>query len=1413
MKAKSSCWYNVSGAGWLAVLKILLLSAFFWPAGIEAQEVRLNFSHLTINDGLSHNRIFDIIQDKSGFIWIASLNGIDKYDGYGFHEYKPANRNGLSSFRNEVHVLLEDSQEQIWVGTINGLKLLDSKKGKFIPLQQYPNASYIEDAYISSLLQDKKGNIWIGSYDGLSVFDLKNKAFAHYLPADENEKNRSHVRVRSLYQDTEDIIWVGLEDQLKRFDPARKQFLELPEILRKDSLLGNDQINIINQDAEGNYWFGSENHGLFQYHVKKNTLTHYTHQEGKNSLPGNTVRDIYHASAAAVWVGTREGLSIFTPNKNSFTNYTYDKHDPDGLTHNSIWRIMKDDAGSIWLGTYYGGINIFHPDNKKFHHIREQIGKQYGVNHRVVSSVVQDAHGALWLGTEGGGLNYIDRAANQYTYFTHKNTQGLASDRIKALAQDQKGNLWIGTYDGLSIYHQAEKRIEQLTIPSIAHMVGDQQIYSLATDEQGIWIGTNGAGLLFRSEAGQFERMIFNAQNEHSISSNNISSLLNVSADYLWVGTSKGLNLYNKQSKTFTQFLHNPENPYSITNNSILGLFRDSRNWIWIGTDGGGLNVYDPESKKFYFISEQEGLANNVVQAIQEDARGDLWVSTNRGLSKIILKNNKLPLRKENISIHNYTVSDGLQSNQFLISSAEKGNKGELFFGGINGVTAFFPEQIVQNTTAPKVVLTDFLIHNKQVNFYEEGAPMEQPIIENPPITLAYDQAFITFRYAALNYVNPAKNQFAYKLEGLSKVDQWNYVGGQRSATFTNLEAGDYIFKVKAANNDGIWNENATQLKITVLPPYWKTWWAYCIYALFISCLLFLFYSFSLRNEKLKSRLLYEHMAHEKEQELNQQKLMFFTNISHEIKTPLTLILAPLEKLLRMNEGNNKVNNQLMLMQRNGERLTRLINQLLDFRKFESGNVKLAAAEGNIVKFTKEIFIAFEVYTHQRNLHMQFFAEREEILLWFDRDKLEKILFNLLSNAIKFTPEGGQISVHVKLEPAADGPSTGVAKGCVVLEVVDNGAGISAEHLPKIFDRYHHFEDPKSNVFGTGIGLAFSKGLVELHKGEISVTSRKAVDGLYGNTCFRVKLPLGNTHLGEDEKIANFKNSDELEGYEQQRFPLEFHVQEKRKKILEEAGRHSPIMLVVDDNREVLQFVADNFREEFEVHTAMDGVQGLEVALELIPDIIISDVMMPRMSGIDFCKALKTDSRSSHIPVILLTARTPLIFKLEGLEIGADDYITKPFNLHFLEARVWNLLDSRQKLRDRYRQEFFLQPKNVALNSPDEQFLEKAIQFIEDNIAEPTLNVEELGREIGMSRNTLYRKVKALTNQTVVEFIRSFRLKRAAQLLEQNKLQVNEIAYMVGFQDVDYFRKCFKEQFGHTPSDHAKRKLENGEIV
>jgi len=1371
----------------ICIILLLLTGSF-----ISYAQNGIKFKHLGINEGLSQNSVFCMLQDHNGLIWIGTEDGLNKYDGYEFTVYKHKNEDKTSLSHSQVNALLEDKDHNLWVGTSGGLNVMNARTEQFTRFNT--SAVHFDENrnFISSLIKDAQDNIWVGTYDGLKMYDRAHKRFLSFNPPGLSATNYNLNKIKALFLDKNQIIWISIGNDLVRFDPARRQFLPLPALLQQNQELRKSNVRVIKQDNSGIYWFGTESAGLFKFDSKSNFVVNYKTDNSK--LTTNVVRDILIAGNNELWVGTRDGLNILHTQTNQFTNYHYNHFDPTTLSHNSVRSFLKDNNGNIWLGTFAGGINTYDAESENFKSIAEQTGSKPGLNHSVVSSILLNNDGTLWVGTEGGGLNYVDRKRNIFKYFSVQEGQKTEqSNIVKSIARDNDGSLWVGTYNGL-VHFDAKRGITEARSLNKEREDQDKklEITSVLTDNAGVWVASNGSGLYFIDRQQTVKSYLHAAENKSGLSSDNLTTLLKDNKDNLWIGTQRGLNYFDLKANRFVQFLNDPDKVTSISNNSILSLFTDSGNRLWIGTQGG-LDLYDPIGKKFYAITESDGLANNVVHAIQQGPDGSLWISTNKGLSNIRFENYRLPFTAANLVILNYTLDDGLQSNQFSERAVAKANDGELFFGGINGISSFYPGRLIRNTVKPTLIFTDFEIKDKPITVTSENSPLTDPINDTKHITLTYDQAFISIKFAALNYTNPGKNQYAYKLEGLRNDNDWHYAGVQRTASYTNLSAGDYAFKVKAANNDGVWNDAPKTLRITILPPPWKTWWAYVIYATIILSLLYLFYYYSFKTAKLKSELDIEHMLREKDEELAQRKLSFFTNISHEIKTPLTLILAPIEKLLDMNEGNNKVQNQLMLMQRNGDRLVRLINQLLDFRKFESGNMKLNAAKGDIVKFAREVVTAFEAYALDRKIKLKFTPHVKSLIIWYDADKLEKILYNLLSNAMKFTPHGGEVTLTVNKDD----------NGFVAISVRDNGVGIAEEKIPHLFEQFNHHTDSNINSTGSGIGLSFTKGLIELHHGKIAVESRLDAAGTEGYSCFTVLLPTGSSHLTEGEKVTDQTDSEHISNYCNDQLVVKDMIGHLVNHFDDGEIIEKPVMLVVEDNAEVLEFVASSFENNFKVYKAVNGLEGWQMAVDIIPDIVISDVMMPEMNGTILCSKLKSDARTSHIPVILLTARTPLIYKIEGLETGADDYITKPFSLRILETRVNNLMELRKKLRERFSKDIYLQPTNMAITSPDEKFLKKVMDFIDKNMEESTLNVEEMGKEVGMSRVTLYRKIKALTNQTAIEFIRSVRLKRAAQLLEQNKLNVNEVAYLVGFIDVDYFRKCFKEQFGYTPKEYA----------
>jgi ligand-binding sensor domain-containing protein/signal transduction histidine kinase/DNA-binding response OmpR family regulator len=1366
----------------LIVLLLLLQSG-----QMHAQKSLL-FKWINVDNGLAQNTAMSILQDTKGLIWIGTFDGLSKFNGTEFKTYKndPANSGSLSN--NQVNKVMKDRKTNLWIGTLNGINRYNSSTDQFIRYQLEGSSKRYA---VFDLLQDKRGLIWAGTSAGLYVYDPESKKDFSF-----RKTNICEDKVQYLYLDQQEHLWIGTAKTLKIYDLENRKFIAIPAVLNAYQQISGAVIRNIIQDHTGNYWIATETEGLFFYNVKTQTCINYNKQNG---LLSNTVRSLIEIDNKAIWVGTKSGLNIIDLTNPQFKAYTHDPDYPGSLSQNSIRCIMRDREGSVWLGTYNGGVNVVYNQSDNFYNLGRKQGHNNGLSSEIVNAVMQDIDGSLWIGTDNGAadLNHVDSTFTVYhAYRDDKKKTALLNSSVKAISSHlDSTKLWVGTGNGLKIFNKKTRAFEEVNLIGKPSVPGFIQNYVLLRDKDGLWVGTNFDGLYYIKDGKVVRHYLPSLTSANAINSANITSLL-LDGDKLWIGTkSAGVNCLNINSQVFESYQFNEVRSNGLTSSSILSIYLDSKKRLWMGTDGGGINYMDVAAKRFYAITESFGIYSNTIHKITEDRKGRLWFSTNKGISCIAFKKFVLPFSADQLTITNYTVQDGLQSNQFLTGSGTKTKNQQLIFGGINGATIFDPDNIKTNQVKPPVIFTDFLILNKPVQFGVTGSPLAKPIEETTTVTLAYDQAFFSIGFAALNFINPEKNQFAFKLEGFSD-DAWHYIVNQKMVTYTNLDPGSYLFKIKAANNDGVWNEAPRTLKIVVLPPWYKTWYAYIGYGLVILTLLYLFNNYSKKTERLKTQLEFESISHLKDQELAQKKLSFFMNISHEIKTPLTLIMAPIERLVKANEGNNKVQHQLMLIQRNSERLVKLINQLLDIRKFDSGNVQLEAVKGDIVYFLKEISLAFSGLAISKNIDLVFKTEQDKLWVWFDKDKLEKVVYNLLSNAIKFTADHGTVTLSVKEETDDKG-------NCVVIVVEDNGCGVASENIDKLFVQFYHDEQDQSNIQGTGLGLTLSKELVELHQGSIKIDSRPELGAERGYTNVEVRLPIGEAHFKTDEVAEDFKSTEDIGEYllAKQSLPSQFSL--RKAELLKNADKEKISILLVEDNEEVLNFIKEGFEDDFEVYTAIDGLAGWSLAREQLPDLIISDVMMPKMDGITLCRNLKSDPATSHIPVILLTARTPLIFKMEGLETGADDYVTKPFNFGVLEARVWNLIENRQKLRSRYQQEIVLEPQNIAISETDGLFVTKVLAFIEKHMGDETLSVEQLSEAVAMHRNTFTKKIKALTNQTAVEFIRSIKLKRASQLLSIGELNVNEVAYSVGFSDVNHFRKCFKEQFGYTPKEQA----------
>lgn len=1346
---------------------ILLVICCVFPLHIiQAQDVPLHFTRLGIAQGLPQSTVHCVLQDSKGFIWIGTDNGLCRYsdDAIKIFRYDNTTNNSISS--NFIASLAEDTMGNILVGTDNGLNIYDTRKEKF---RLADAGEPVSD--VTCIYKDTKGNIWVGG----------SRRFFAYSAATEKLNSialagKELATIRAIAEDEEGKLWIGAGARMIRFDAATRKVTALPQALTANPLYGKSPIHAITYH-EGELWIGTQGNGVFLLDMKRQECFNYHAGTDSNSIANEMVKAIKFIKGK-YWVGTRNGLYIFQHRK-VIAHYTNDKFDPATLSHNSVCALMEDRAGTVWIGTYWGGISQVHPGSRNISFISSLMKDGVGTSNRTVMGIQEDKAHNLWLAT-GAGLNFYNRATNIFRYYHIPGTgENINKGIIKSLLFKDENNLWVGTLEGLYLFNIPSETFTKVTL-STAHPGWVYAVYALEKGMDGWWAGTQN-GLFFLDKKGGIRSFLHRDSEPGSLIPGEINCLEEDSKGNLWVGTGEGLCYLPYSGRYFQRV--NYALAYSFNQiNNVHCVQEDSRGIIWVGTHDNGLLYVDKDNNSLCAPAPEYAPVEKIIRGIVEDDKGGLWLSGQNNILRISVLPDKQLRLPGKMLVTQYAGAAWPGINEYL-NPAFKTAGGEIMFGGINGIIGFRPTGIISNNNSPTVVLTGMLIKNLPVDIGGEQSPLRESITYTNRITLQHNQAYFTLHYAALNYINPGSNKFAYLMEGLHSDNQWHYVGHQTAATFTNLDPGDYTFRVKATNNDGVWSDTDTRLQIRVLPPIWRTWYAYLFYLLIGAALLWWYYDYSSRTILLKHEIAKQQLFREKDRELAQSKLDFFTNISHDIKTPLTLIMAPVEKLLQTTDAGDGVQHQLLLMQQNGERLMRLMDQLLDFRLLEEGAVSLHAELADMVPFCREIVGAFESLAGKRAITLHFKPAADSLLVWFDKDKFEKILFNLLSNALKFTLTGGRVTVSLRMEEGET----------LLLTVEDNGIGIPDTHFDQIFGQFQHYDFNNLQAGGTGIGLALVKGLVNRHHGTITVNSRQASEEEEGYTCFSIRIPAGDAHLKPAERKAAGNNS----------FLVPTTLPDFSGEVLGDEAE-KPLLLIIEDNEEVQQYLADVFRERYTLHLAADGASGLELATRYLPDIIISDVMMPGMNGVELCHVLKNDNRTSHIPVILLSARSTVSFIREGYETGADDYITKPFSISLLTSRVKNLLDSRRLLRERYSRNFTLASDNDPITGPDDIFLKDVIAFIEENMAEPSLNVEELAAAVNMSRVTLYRKLKALTNQTIIEFIRIIRLKKAGRLLATQQYNVNEVAYMTGFSDVDYFRKWFKKEFGKTPSEFVK---------
>jgi len=1321
------------------------------------------FENYSVSNGLFDEKIHCVFQDSKGLIWLGTDYGVTRFDGYEFTQLNLNSDKCIILTKSLIRTIYEDPNGIIWIGSdFEGIFKYDRKANT---LKQYKDKGFTHNS-VWAIVQDSMQNLWLGTEGGITYFNPSTESVEHTITVG----NNSHMPgnwVRKIFIKNNNEFWLGTDKGIAVFDNDfnfKRAFLTGLAYKAREN-----EVWEIFQDGSHDIWVGTYLAGLLKYTRKTNSFE--TIELDANNSRAITVRSIIQDKNGDLWFGTRGGLYSLNKGTNKKCYYKNEDNNSYSLIHNSVLNLQLDKKGDLWVGTR-NGLSYLNFDKQAFGYISANKDNSGNLNDGEVYSIWEDDLENLWFGTESGGINIYNPKKEQISYVTTEN--GLSINCIKALCPDNNGNVLVGTYlGGLNVYNPktGNCKVFRHKANNPNSISGDEVWAIIKDSENKIWVGTSGGLDLFDEK-----REVF----IHFGDKYNLKQVSMIFED-------KNRNFWIYSASTEQMTLVFPDGKYKQLDVKSRAMCEDIDGNLWLATLGSGLLKLNKKGDVIDKYTMTEGLTSNVLQGIVNINNEVLWLSSNNGISKFDID------KKE---FKNFFISDGLLNDKFNYAAFCKTKSNSLAFGGKKGVDFVYLDRINKNEYIPTIIITKFRLFNKEVLLTDTigNKLLSNLISETNKLELDYDQNMISFDFAALNYANSNKNKYLYKLEGFDK--EWNDIGTSRVATYTNLDYGEYIFKVIGSNNDNVYNEKGVELSIIIHPPVWKTIWFRFLALCALIILVFLIFRMIHNREKLKHELIYERQAARNIHELDRLKHQFFMNISHEIRTPLSLIIGPLDKILSMNMDNAVVATNLKLIKRNTVNLKKLVNQLLDYRKIETGNLKLDLQKGNIRVFVEEIVDSFRYSAQDKDIDLRFNSSQKSIFTNFDADKLEKILNNLISNAIKYTQVSGKISITVTLVFADDIEGGNLLipqfdidqtmhKRYVKIKVVDSGIGISAEDLPKIFDRFRRIkQEGKERIQGAGIGLALTKELVKIHNGHLKVRSE-----LGQGSRFSIFLPFDeNVHEGELEDVAK-----------EQEKRIELEKQELNR------IKNQAIALVIDDNVDLRSFIKSHFEPDFKVFEAKNGKDGWEQALETIPDIVIADVMMPIMDGNELCKKLKHDERTSHIPIIMLSALGSSENQLAGIDAGADDYLTKPFDVGLLKAKVENILSIRKSLRERYSKEMILKPKDIVLASPDEKFLKRLINLIEKNIANDSLDVEYIALNLDVSRTQLYRKIGALTDMSPKEFVRDQRLKRAAQMVLQNRLNISEVAYGVGFNDVAYFRKCFKEKFGMSASEYFKK--------
>ncbi|WP_348800102.1 hybrid sensor histidine kinase/response regulator transcription factor [Flavobacterium adhaerens] len=1346
---------------------------------------------------MSKRGVWSITQDQKGYIWLGTNGaGLYRYDGSNYVVYESDWNDSKSINSNLVYTTYVDSQNRLWVGTEEGLCLYDRDLNKFetidlksilkikktdmatvrsliednddnllVGTEQYgllklnlktfkvttvkTNFSLAGELFVRSFAKNKKGKVLVATNIGLLNFDKKQDVLKQVNFVDSNQTNsKLTISLESLFYETNGNLWVGTthEGLIKVVEDANG-------FHKKFYTITNKRIfSIVAIDAE-NIFCATENDGLFLINNSGKVIKKYVPNKfEKNGLKSNSIWSLLKDRDNRIWLGYyNKGVCVFDKLSGQFNAIESFANNSNSLQTNSVTCIAKDASGKLWISMEGGGIDIFNPKTKIFQHINTSSGSVIsGLKSNNVQELFFDSNQNLWVGVWNEGIFFLKKGSKNFVNYNTGNTKGLSSDRVLSFTEDSKGNVWIATFlNGLSYYDPSKN-------------------------------------IIFRCDSKPFK--------EHLLTSAFVRKIIVDSDDNIWVGTTKGLYKVRKNGDSFSVTSLRDEMAKVLNTNSthtILSIYESQNKLIWIGTDGSGLFNYNKKTKKISWFNGPQSVQEKSVCAIVEDNNGAIWVSGRSGITKIDLKNNKF---------YNFNTEDGLLANEFNNNSVLKDDNGIIYFGNLEGINYFDPNQMSKSTKQPLLYFNDLKIFNTSVVPRGENSPLSKAISETKKITLNHDQSVFTIEYIGINYSYPGKNEYAYYLEGFD--ESWNYVGNVRTATYTNLAPGDYVFKVKSANRGGVWSEKPLELEITVLAPWWKTDLAYLIYWVIFGLATYYTIVYYQNRFKAKQAISFEREKRIQIEKLNNKKLQFFTNISHEFRTPLTLIINPLEDLLKNNSYDLKqeVLDKLNVIHKSSDRLSRLINELMDFRKLQFNQVQLQVQEIDVISFTKDILSHFDEEATFRKIELTFSSPLEKLLDWVDPKMLEKIIFNIVSNAFKVTPDYGRIKVKIKENnKLVYFPLINIDKEVKSYEISieDTGSGLDKKKLKKIFERFYQVNNLNKTYYGsTGIGLEVVKEFIELNRGKIEV------DSVLGEgTVFRVILPLGKDFFATEEFAKDIFKSETKKRNSFK--PIEVLESKKEMATAEEKNDKLHTVLIVEDNSDLRSYLKEVLKKDYRVIVAENGQKGYDLAVQKLPDLILTDVIMPVMDGLEMCKKIKSNIKTSHIPLLMLSAKALVKDRLEGIDSGADLYLSKPFELEILKSSLAQLITSRQIIFNKFY-EGISKKAELKTTTLDNDFMQKILNYIHEHISEPELSVETLASIVFLSRSQLYRKIKTLTGVSVNEFIRNVRLEKAKQLIELGSHNINEISYKVGFSSSSYFTKCFKAKYGHLPTEDEK---------